>query len=290
MTNITEINKAIQVAIARVNAQKQGELQEPDYTAALALEFPKEMNRTEVFPHIKFGGCFIHQSPIVQFNSSHNQNGCELGDLLVLLRKRTKDDVRYNSALIQLKISDINPAILHGDGDLKQLYLYEKWSVFTIVSTGERYDLFPKAVSQGALYSIVQRRSVPQIFMAEPGSCMAFSGEMTFGRFIQNAINWQAGRTIADDSNNHLDEWSRLIWNLIKHSVKKVFNRKRIGRMNCSRLLDCFLDYISADSYYAINGEKEIDDNEGLGISALIIDIDESESRNKVNRIKEYNE
>ena len=289
MTNITEINKAIQVAIAKVNAQKHGKLQEPDYTAALALEFPKEMNKTKVFPNIKFGGCFIHQSPIVQFDSPHNQRGCELGDLLVLLRKRTKDDVRYNAALIQLKISDISPATLHGEGDLKQLYLYEKWPVFTIISTGERYDLFPKTVTQGALYSIVQRKSVPQFFMAEPESCMAFSGDMTFGRFIQNAINWQAGRTVADESSKPLDEWSRLIWDLIKQSAHKVFNRKNIGWNNCPRLSDCFLNYMTEDNSIKIptNGENEIGDGEGTGISTLIIDIDEIEPRERNKERKE---
>ncbi len=283
MTNITEINKAIRIAIAKVNAHKHGELQEPDYTAALALEFPKAMNQTGVFPHIKFGGCFIHQSPIVQFNSPHKQKGCELGDLLVLLIKRTKDDVRYNAALIQLKISDINPATLHGDGDLKQLYLYEKWPAFTFVSTEEQYDLFPKTVTQGALYTIVQRKSVPQFFMAEPMTHMPFSGEMTFGRFIQNAINWQAGRAITDEVNKDSDEWSRLVWDLIEHSAKKVFNRKRIGIKNCPRLLDCFLNYTSIDNSFGIpsNGENETYDDEGLGISTLIIDIDDIEPREK---------
>ena len=163
------------------------------------------------------------------------------------------------------------------------MYLYEKWPAFTIVSTGEQYDLFPKTVTQGALYSIVQRKSVPQFFMAEPETCMAFSGEMTFGRFIQNAINWQAGRTITDELDKDSDEWSRLVWDLIKHSATKVFNRKRIGCKNCPRLLDCFLDYTSTDNSFGIpsNGENETEDDEGFGISTLIIDIVDIEPRER---------
>lgn len=283
MSNITEINEAIQVAIAKVNAQKRTELQEPDYTAALAIEFPKEINRTGVFPHIRFGGCFIHQSPRVEFNSSHKQKKCELGDLLVLLKKQTVDDVRYNAALIQMKISNDSPANLHNDGDLKQLYLYEKWPKFRIVSTGNYYDLFPKTATQGAMYSIIQRKSVPQFFMAEPMTSMAFSKDMTFGRFIQNAINWQAGRTIAHESNKNSDEWSRLIWDLINLSAKKVFNRNNIRCKDCSRLSECFWHFISIDDNIRIptNEDYEINEEEGAGISTLFIDIDEREPRER---------
>ena len=91
------IHKAVHCAKTKL---KKASLEEPDYTAALAIEFPKLMNASGKYPTIKFGGCFIHQSPRVKFMGRQNQESCELGDLLVLVRKQTMDGERYNAALL----------------------------------------------------------------------------------------------------------------------------------------------------------------------------------------------
>ena len=133
MIKITEINKKIQEAIHKTRQSLNHNMREPDYTSALAVEFPNVMKKSGTLPHnVKFGGGFIHQSPIVRFASIHKQSGCELGDLLIFVRKTTIDGERFNAALVQLKRSENSSVTITGDGDLKQLYLYEQWPCFSI--------------------------------------------------------------------------------------------------------------------------------------------------------------
>jgi hypothetical protein len=286
---IEEINKTIREAVTNVYAQRTRnsyELQEPDYTTALAIEFPRLLNETRAFPNVRFGGCFIHQSPMVTFSSPHFAHRCELGDLLVLLRKRTIDDTRYNAALVQLKKSDSNPIALEDDGDRKQLYLYEKWPEFTLSTTHERYNVFPKAVTQGALYCIIKRNPELMLYLAEPMSTMEYSSEMTFGRFIRDAIHWQTGRAFSDEANKDSDKWSKLIWDLIRRSGEKEFRRKNIcyHRLRCS---DDFLDYMVGEGFddgTPVNEDMNVGDNEETGISILFIDIDDRENRGEERR------
>lgn len=279
--SIQEAVAVVEKAIIKEKKAKNYELEEPDYTAALAVKFPHLLNETRAFPNVRFGGCFIHQSPMVTFPSPHFAHRCELGDLLVLLRKRTMDDIRYNAALVQLKKSDRNPVTLTDDGDLKQLHLYEKWPEFTMSTTHEKYDIFPKTVTQGALYCIIKRNPELMLYMTEPMSMMEYSSEMTLGRFIRDAIHWQTGRTISNEANKDSDKWSKLIWDLIHRSGEKEFRRRNIcyHRLRCS---DDFLDLMVKEGFdggIPVNEDMNVGDNEETGISILFIDIDEKGNR-----------
>lgn len=278
----TIIEKAIQGVKDGLNGGKK--LQEPDYTAILATKFPKLINASGIYPKIKFGGCFIHQSPMVKFDSHHKHKFCELGDLLVLVRKQTKDGDRFNAAILQLKMSDKNPACLKKDGDKKQLYLYEKWPEFEIVRSKKKYDILPKAVHQGALYCMIDKKT-PWIYMAEPMIEMSYANSL--GMFLNNMIKWQAGRSISDDSYcAGTDEWSRLVWDLIRLSLKTVFNRANIGYRDEPRLYDGFfkliLEHPEKDPMFTriINEDGYNDNYEeyGSGISILFIDVNEKEN------------
>lgn len=308
---IEEINKTIREAVAEVYARRKVanyDLQEPDYTVALAIEFPRLLNEKAVMPNVKYGGCFIHQSPKVTFNIPRvGESSCELGDLLVLLRKRTMDDTRYNAALVQLKKSEKSRFNVTNNRELNQLYLYEKWPEFTMSSTNLEYDVFPKAVTQGALYCIIKRTPELMLYMAEPMKKMEYSGEMTFGRFIRDAIHWQTGRTVSDEAHKDSDVWSRLIWELVQNVRSKaihegVFTRTNVGYTDHDKLSDDFLEFmLNSDENDAIsanvnhlsegntkkdfsngggtptNEDSNMRDNEGMGISILFIDIDDRE-------------
>ena len=283
---IREAVTVVENAIIKEKRVKNYQLEEPDYTAALSIEFPRLLNETGAFPNVRFGGCFIHQSPMVTFSSSHFARRCELGDLLVLLRKRTKDDIRYNAELVQLKKLDRSPIVLGDDGDLKQLYLYEKWPEFTMSTTHEKYDVFPKTVTQGALCCIIKQNPEFMLYMAEPMSTMEYSSEMTFGRFIRDAIHWQTGRTISDEKHKDSDEWSRLIWDLIHRSAIIKFRRRNIGYHRL-RYSDDFLDIMVSEGFdgkIPVNEDMNVGDNEETGISILFIDIDEMENKGEQRR------
>lgn len=279
VVKIKDVSRNIHKAIhyARIKLKSHA-LHEPDYTAAMAIEFPRLMNASGKYPTIKFGGCFIHQSPIVRFVRQQKQVSCELGDLLVIVRKQTADRERYNAALLQLKKSDKNPLELTYPGDERQLFLYENWPEFEIAKLKSKYDIRPKVVNQGALYCII-KEAIPQFYMTEPKNLMSYSNNNTFGRFLVNMINWQAGRSISDESAKNDDEWSKLVWDLIFHSAKTVFNRNNIDYCKKTRLCDGFLDFIKElpDNDSMINGNDYNDayDDNSSGISILFIDIDD---------------
>ena len=317
---INPISSALRDAIDIVNGRrisKSKPLSEPSYSAALAIEFPNLMNnRKKKLPNLTFGGCFIHQSPKVSFtipskNGKNNTVSCELGDVLFILRKRTMDDTRYNAALLQLKKTD-KPSISITGKAKRQLHLYENWPKFTLSSNGNDYDVYPKAVTQGALYGIILEWNPPQLFAAEPISKMGISIDMTLGRFMRDAINWQTGRSISsmndikntDNTNNannadsagntsnsnsedsvnknNIDEWSRLIWDLLEFSAKKPqgFNvsETKYNQRNCfsGNYVDFINDELGIDfgtpSDDGLNN-MDVKAKEGFGI--LFIDIDE---------------
>lgn len=279
--NVNSINYAVQNAIIKVeNKQKvKGKsLEEPAYAAALAIEFPNLMNARKRFSNISFGGCFIHKKPKVEFLGN---NKCELGDVLVLLRKQTRDDIRYNAALIQLKKGKKSPAKLPKN-DI-QLYLYENWPLFTLSSTKKQYDIYPKTVSQGGMYGIIQERPAPQIYISEPIRRMAFPNEMKVARFIFDAMNWQTGRAISDADNRDSDEWSSLIWDLLQHAINDSFTLNSVGYNMSPQYSGNFASFVKEELGVDIgipteggHDQEDVDDiKEGFAI--LIIDVDNRE-------------
>lgn len=278
---VSSINYAVLKAIKKVeNKQiaKGKSLEEPAYAAALAIEFPNLMNARKRFSNISFGGCFIHKKPKVEFLGNKK---CELGDVLVLLRKQTRDDTRYNAALIQLKKGKKSPAKLPKN-DI-QLYLYENWPLFTLSSTKKQYDIYPKTVSQGGMYGIIQEQPKQQIYISEPMSRMVFPNEMTVARFIFDAMNWQAGRAISDADHRNSDEWSRLIWDLLQHAINDGFTLNSVGYHKWPQYSGYFASFVKEELGIEIRtpsdgGYEEYDDVDYEdGLAVLTIEIKEPE-------------
>lgn len=279
--DIKGINYAIQSAIKKVENKQKAKgkiLEEPAYAAALAIEFPNLMNTRKRFSNMSFGGCFIHKKPKVEFLGNKK---CELGDVLVLLRKQTMDDIRYNAALIQLKKGKKSPAKLPKN-DI-QLYLYENWPLFTLSSTKKQYDIYPKTASQGGMYGIIQEQPKPQIYISEPMSRMMFPNEMPVSRFIFDAINWHTGRSISDLKHKDFDEWSRLIWDLLQHAINDSFTLNSVGYEKSPQFsgdFDSFAkDALGIDIGATAEGGRgeDVDDDYDDGFAILTIDIKEPE-------------
>lgn len=288
MKHITEINKIIQEAVksTRNKAKKKIiKLQEPDFTAALAVEFPSIMSKSKTFPNVRFGGCFIHQSPMATFNGGR----CELGDLMIFVHKQTMDGDRYNASLVQIKKTDKSPVKITAGNELKQLFLYENWPSIFVKQLRSQYDIFPKTCTKGGTYCIIkdsERQSV-QFYMAEPLHTMQCDSNNTLGRYIVNMIDWQAGRVIADEKNKDSDEWSRLIWDLLHYCETAVFKRNNSGYVNPNpqRGTLCFLqqmlddpkafsvDFIQNDDNASVN-----EDENNRGFAILFVEVNENET------------
>ena len=284
MISITEINKNIQEAIRKTGKSLTCNMKECDYTSVFAVEFPNVLKKSGTLPHnIKFGGGFIHQSPIVRFASIHKQSGCELGDLLIFVRKTTIDGERFNAALVQLKRSKNSSVTITRDGDLKQLYLYEQWPCFSISQLGCQYNIFPKNSINGAVYGIIyeKKNNAVQFYTSEPMTSMQCRSEQTLGRFIGNMIDWQAGRVVSDEKSKDSDEWSRLIWDILRLVSHKIFNKDSIYS-NQSKLTFNFLQQLldnplnaNNNNAHSVGQNNNEEKNSGFGI--LLVDVDERE-------------
>lgn len=284
MISITEINKILHETVhegkTSVNNKK---FTEPKYTEVLSVEFPNALNNNKSLPHnIRFGGCFIHQSPKAEFVSTHNNKSCELGDLLVFVRKATIDGERFNAALVQLKKSTSKEITLKDNGDLKQLILYEQWPCFSIPQIGRQYNIFPKTVTNGGVYGIILEKSgdFSQIYFSEPRSSMQCDRYKTFGRFIANMIDWNVGRSVADEKNKDSDEWSKLIWDTIRLVEHKTFNpsSKLAGHSKSSiNFLQMMLKDSLSDGEITPSENKSNEKKSESGFGILYVDVDEWE-------------
>ncbi len=230
-------NHLLEDAVEKVAIDLNSEpmkLSEPAHTAAIVSKFPGLMNRH--WGVAKFGGCFIHQSPYVNFktkNRKRKSERCEVGDLLCLCKKIVDGIIRYNATLFQLKKDKTESGKVKPD-NVSQRLLYTEWPVFSFDHSranagANQYDIQPKAVTPGAQYMFINKYSypcyVPVVFTHSiPSSVMENTPERSFGSFLWDFINWQNGRPISEPDANPKDEWSRLIWELVARTTNKVYN------------------------------------------------------------------
>lgn len=247
-------NPAIDEALEQSSAKVVN--REPCYTAALTMELPRILNgiingetkKSGLPPKYRFGSCYVHQKPYVRFGSGFNLR-CELGDLLVLVKKTINGVATFNSALFQLKnIIDKNAKIFQvrpNSSEDKQLTLYTRWGKLKIDLKSEgttEYDVTPHAVSQGGSYMFIRRDgqktkfvvSVPDRNMETvvPPSFGYYSHPISLGRYLSRMAEFLCGRSIAstnDIKNGCADDWSRLIWRVVELLENAESNCKGCG-------------------------------------------------------------
>ncbi len=252
----TVFNPAIDKALE--TSCVNGVNREPCYTAALAKELPRILNgiitgetkKLGIPPMYRFGSCYVHQKPYVRFGSGFKSR-CELGDLLVLVKKTINGVAAFNSALFQLKnIKDTKAKIFQvrpNSSEDKQLTLYTRWGELKIDLKSENtteYDVTPHSVSQGGLYMFVRsNRQHPKFVVAVPDRNMEttvppsfgyYSYPVSFGHYLSRMVKWQCGRAIAsknDTKNGCADDWSRLIWRVIELLENAVSNCNGYGEV-----------------------------------------------------------
>lgn len=248
------LNFAIDEALEK--SCDKGFKREPCYTAALAKELPKILNgiincetrKSGLPPLYRFGSCYVHQKPYVRFGPGFKLR-CELGDLLVLVKKTISGAPVFNSALFQLKTTSAKRYHVFESGSTNtQHTLYTKWGRLKIdlkseVKTSD-YDILPHAVSQGGSYMFVRLdRQHPKFVVAVPDRNMEaivppsfgyYSHPISLGHYLSRMAELLCGRSIAskiDITNGCADDWSRLIWRVVELLENAVSNCKGYGKV-----------------------------------------------------------
>lgn len=260
--------------------------QEPDYTAGLTMELPKLLNadKRAVSCGLRFGGCFVHQKPYVTYVDNSKPVTRELGDLLVLCRERHGKWERFNAALLQLKMA-IDGCKRVESGQLK---IYTEWPAFSFgrkYDSTSLYDVYPKTVTQGALYSFVHKpnKAIPLRFtVASPDEMVVRNGiDSSNGtlleEFLADFIIWQSGRAISRQEEHRKDPWSHLIWDIIDGLQGSMFKRKMISknRKRFSRKVGAFFDFLLSDkqideSSKEVEIAKPLNDDDQIGVFGLL--------------------
>lgn len=274
----TEIEKELTSIVSKlVNPQ------EPDYIAALTCNFPNAFKKilTNNITNLDFRvcGCFIHQKPLAEFIDSKfsDMPSPEIGDLLIVYKEIDGKDEIYNALLLQAKVIKSNSA--KTADALHQLVLYTKWPHFKYKKAnhlnGEERDIYPKTIHSGAQYLLINNVTGKPLFGCATAN-KSLNVSLSFAEQLIRLIEFQAGGTFVSNKERIIDDWSKMIWDLLEISKDSKFNRKRSGFSEEPRadsdLIDEFMKLMSDDSKEDEEEAKERkEENEGCGISIILI-------------------
>ena len=234
------LRSAIRTALANcmVRLKHKKAFEEPDYTAGIVMSISDALNSSNQRWGLEFGGCFIHQSPRVTFDTG----ACELGDMLVVCHD-VRDD-RYNAVMLQLK----NPKQSIGAfrPDAVQMHLYKDWPSFEWKKQQIHYSIEPKTMTPGALYGIIKPINQFGVSMAvaAPADIISVSGQ-PFEDLLYDVIDFRAGRTFVGPSVCTTDDWSRLMCDVCSWVKKTVYKRTNIYQHSQPRGYGSMLSFLA---------------------------------------------
>ncbi len=243
--------------------------EEPDFVAALVAKAVPEIasNLRLLFgPHgikVATTGVFCHQTPKVRHTLA--SKSCELGDVLFVHAHRVGSDVTRNALLLQAKVTAGKMKYKIPTSDHHQLNLYRKWPQFTYQNSGPALNgqvrnVDPKSSHSGAQYLLIDDtqdfdpRAVSvapsghypmAVWMAET---LVYASQPLESELLLFLLN-KTGRAFGDPKNP--EEWTKVVWDLLKIGLVKAFNRKRSRYSNQDRT--------AGDSvFFLMNGVHEL--------------------------------
>lgn len=254
--------------------------QEPDCVAKLVTTLPGMLKKSlrHLLPgrDIHVGGAFIHQKPLVRFvHPSYINKPCpELGDLLVVCREQQASGYVYNALLLQAKCTnDVLNTYIPND---HQFLLYSQWPEFEYVRAGAlngvRRSIYPKTITQGAQYLLIDKNRPPMMLTAPVNRPL--EGTTCFASTLSSVIAFERGRTF--QAGYPRDMWSEMIWDLLKVACNAVFNRRNSGYKGVDRWTgDRVFSFLTQNELHDDVLIVDMQDEEGLssGVSLIAVDL-----------------
>lgn len=228
---------------AAFSKSTSGNPQEPDFVAELVDGITQDIyNSLNVYaPHYKYAvsGIFCHQKLFANYGGVKNP---ELGDMLLVYIEENKYSVKKcNALLMQAKKVQKVPYKI-SSAEAHQLKLYEEWPKFKLVRagalTGKEIDVQPKTLNTGAQYLLFQSP-----YKDEKKVCCAYPDKELFlekklSDQIVDLMKFFTGRTfLYEEDSTCNDDWTKLIWDLIRISGVSTYNRRAMGRVNEPRTI-----------------------------------------------------
>ena len=280
-------------AYDQCNSQKP---QEPDYVAALSIKFTEELFHilTVVFPNYDFSvsSVYCHQKPIVDIGLGKKP---ELGDILFVYADRRTHERRLNSLLLQAKIS-ANPYFRIHESEKHQLELYKSWPEFTYCRAGhlngKKRSILPKTINDGAQYLLIDNNPLTNGVYFEPDmipmACAVpddtlYANKSLSGELV-DFLKFKSGRTFDSNPRSTEDDWSKMIWDLLKIAAGTYSKRKNARLSSFPRSVE--YDYSfktkamrggtlldeALDGYIGRAETLNENDQEDIGVSVVLIE------------------
>lgn len=263
--------------------------QEPDYIAALVRNFPEKLREilTRNISSFDFRvcGCFIHQKPLAEFIDPKfsDMPSPEIGDLLIVYKEIDGTDAKYNALLLQAKVIKSNSA--KTADALHQLVLYTQWPHFKYKRAGhlngKERDIYPKTIHSGAQYLLINNGMGKTSFGCATAN-KSLNVSLSFAEQLIKLIEFQVGDIFVSNTGSTIDDWSKMIWDLLEISRDSKFNRRKAGFIGAERLCGDKLEELNAivqkgDAIEALinmlNGDCfEINKGGNPGISLICIE------------------
>lgn len=232
------ITRSMNAAFVKHKCRKP---EEPDFVAELVTAIPQDIyNSLKVYaPNYEYAvsGIFCHQKLFADYGGGKNP---ELGDILLIYIEENKYSVKKcNALLMQAKKVRKVPCRV-SSADVHQLKLYEEWPKFRLaragILNGTEFDIQPKSLNAGAQYLLFQEpcKKENKVCCAYPDK--ELSPEKKLSEQIIDLMKFFTGRTFLYEPDSTCNEdWTKMIWYMIKISGVSSFNRKASGRVNESR-------------------------------------------------------
>lgn len=248
------INQAVIEAWRRVPSGPH----EPDFIASLVLSGTSGFHNAIVavpgiWNNVNTVGVFCHQSPMVKYMHGVTERRCELGDVLWCHFHTNREGNTFrNAILFQSKMSNtISPIIPYDDTQLK---LYREWPQYEYYRpktlNGQIRNLLPKQPHAGAQYMFLNSSPLTNPFLGihflhsnkifPIGTTTVtplLLGDTPLECELVRFLFFDSGRPF--DSyfdRNTSDEWTKIVWDLLRNGMSRAFNRRRAGFNNRPRI------------------------------------------------------
>lgn len=261
--------------------------EEPNYVAQMVKELPDEIKKAleMVLPGctIAVGAAFIHQKPLAHFIRIPCPRSPEIGDLLLVCRETRASGTVYNALILQAKCVKNPHDATVAKSDEHQFLLYSEWPEFEYrragILDGERRNVLPKTITQGAQYLLIDKNTPEDMLTATVDKTL--KGSKLFARSMASFLSFDLGRTF---DAYPVDGWSRMIVDLLWLTANSVFNRRNAGFFNEKRWKgSAAFDFILNSRYLGVltdDGDNRVAENERFkGMGVICIDLGSNGSK-----------
>ena len=200
--------------------------------------------------------------------------------MLLVCRETRASGTVYNALILQAKCVKNPLEAAVAKSDEHQFILYSKWPEFEYrragILDGQRRDVLPKSITQGAQYLLIDKNAPEEMLTATVDKSL--KGSKLFAILLASVLSFDMGRTF---DAYPVDGWSRMIVDLLWLTANSVFNRRNAGffnekRWNGSDAFDFILNS-GRQGVFSDDVDKRMVENERVkGMGVICIDLGSS--------------